>query len=204
MPIPLLAAIPAASAGAAAAYAGLTSEAVQGRVRRIVQRLGPDFVQNAVDNLGIELDVTQGFNDETITAAINKTFLSGAGFQLASVFDGAKLKRGLLEEGLKALLEKLDLGGATTIYGVTIKLQDFITAEAIAQLAASAGEIYDAAAESKRVRAILDKQNAEQEAEGGKRDYSKPTDFTPAGIANRERQARYRANHRRIWVARGE
>lgn len=172
---------------------------VKKRVRLAMERHGTDLVQNAVDGLGIDIDVNNGLTDENITHAINKTFLADADFKLDSVFDREKMKAGLMREGIRRIAQILEIpDGEASILGVKVKLQDLITAEAILAIREEAGEIFEAAKERKKLRELIERNK------GDRSQFTKPRDMSPEGVKNRERQARYRATHKRKWVPKPE
>lgn len=202
MPIPLViagwvaGAAAATRLAAAGASVAVLAEEVYPRVKKMVVAAGPELLQGVVDGMGIELDAQGGLNDETITAAINRTLLSGTGIELESVFDRKKMLKGFEKIAIKKVAEELGLGPVDNLGAVTVALREWLTNEVGAQLAAQAGAVVDAAIPAVNVAAMVALGKDKKEG------WNTPRDFTPEGIDNRARQAKYRATHTRHWVQR--
>ena len=185
-------AVPGAAAGTATATA---IYAVLGpRIERAINEIGPEMMQHAFESMGLDLE--GGVSDATITAAINKAFLSGHEVQLTSVLDSEKMMQGFTSFGLAKVGESLDLPKTGSEASIVAALQGWITEETIIQMGHQAGEIFDAAKE----RAALKKQIAALPKPAG--GWNDPVDMTEHGFKNRAAQKKYRDSHTKHWVAR--
>ena len=187
-------AVPGAAAGSAggAATAVFLYEILGHRMERAVNAIGPELLDAAFLDLGLDLKSEDGLNDETITAAINKAFLNGSSFQLASVFDKEKMVAGFRDFGLQKLSSELGLGPDGSNAEIVENLRGWITEELIIQLGKQAGEIYDAAKERIEL-------NKKLKALGPVDAWNKPVDLSAKGVANRGYQAKFRRNHKKHW-----
>lgn len=183
-------AVPGTAAGSATATA---IYAVLGpRIEKKINEIGPEILDAAFADLGLDLSSEDGLNDETITAAINKAFLSNSDLKLTSVFDRQKMRKGFLDYGLAKLSDELGLSNDGTQSGIAKALEGWITEETIIQMGQQAGEIYAAAKERRELMKKI------QEV-GKVEAWNKPRDLTEKGIANRAYQAKYRARHSKHW-----
>lgn len=166
------------------------------RVAKKWNELGPSLLQFAMTKYGLEMDVSKGINDETLTAFFNNKLLTGTGLQLDSVLDRDKAKRGFERIAMEQVSQRIGLGPVSSMKGVRSALQDWIVQEVGAQLAVEAGEVIDVATARAQLAAKIEKGKQDQSQ------WNKPTDFSNKGIKNRERQKRYRQAHKKHWVVR--
>lgn len=166
------------------------------QIKRKFNNLGPVAVQNALDNMGIELDATHPLTDEALTAAVNQTFLSGAGFQLDSILDSEKMKGGLQKVALQKVAESFGFVGVVSDVDLRNELQKWIGGEVMAQLTSESGAVIDAAKPSQLISTVIEK--APKPAPG----WNTPSDVTAHGVANRLAQYKYRHSHKKTWVLR--
>lgn len=143
--------------------------------------------------LGIEFDVGDKVNASTVTQAINKTLLSGAGLELTNVF-AVDATRGQIE---RYALEKINegLGGElrfSSLKKPILKREIKRYANYIVQkeLAAGGGAIADALGDSQHILSMIERYETQRD---------KPPSDLPEAEGNRDRQATYRANHERHW-----
>lgn len=197
MPLPLVAIIPALSGAVAVLVGADVYEVLKERLGKKIRELGPSILQTAIDDLGLELDASGGLTDETITAALNKTFLSGQDVQLASVFDRQKMLKGFEAVAFKKVAQNLGFAGVETPAGIRSALQEWLVLQVGEQLTAEAGELLDAANPKAALLAKIELGKVD------KGSYNDISDFTAEGAANRARQKKYRQTHKRHWVLRG-
>lgn len=146
----------------------------------------------ALDDVGLQVEGP--INELTITQAINEGPLAGTGVEFSNLFDKVALRQSLERIAIRKVCEQ---------FGVEADSLEAVKAAIVAQfadvvgeqLASESGDIFDAAVPAPRIAAII-------KGAVKKDGWNEPVDFTPAGISNRERQARYRAQHRRHWEER--
>lgn len=159
---------------------------------------GRKIFENAVISaafwkLGIEFEDGDMVNAYTVTAAINKTLLADTDLELSNVFNIdttraqieeyaiKKINEGLAGELIFKSLKKLDLKREIKRYA------NFLVQT---ELAAGGGAISDALGDSESVLRIIARYEKQRD---------KPPSENPEAEGNRERQATYRANHKRHW-----
>ena len=76
-----------------------------------------------------------------------------------------------------------------------------IMAEIVREEIAMGGDLLDAAPDLVAIVKMIDAARKGYKNEMGEQVSIKPLLMSDAAINNRERQAKYRANHRRVWVA---
>ena len=160
-------------------------------------------LEKAFERMGLTLNADTGFSKEAITDAINAGPLAGSGVQLSNIFDRQAVKNDLHRLALAKAVEAtgLNIKGLTT-EDAKAALREYISDRVIEQVGDGGGSIVDAALPlAELVREIRAANRASGTLPGEHPGRDKPTDFTPAGISNRERQARYRATHTRHWEA---
>lgn len=140
---------------------------------------------------------------KSFTEAINQKFLSESGFQFTNLFDQESVKRDAFKFGVQRIAEEAGL----TLEDVSEKglvdalrrwvfdlIGEELTNEDLGELTQDAKDVWEIVQTFRKYKtAAEDGQEAEDK---GRR----PLINTPAAQKNRERQARYRANHKRIWV----
>jgi len=198
MPLPLLLVplvpwIASAIGVLTAAGAGTVSMTL---VRRKFNEIGPAAIQASLDRMGLQIDATHPINDETLTAAINGSFLQGTGLELESIFDREKMRNGFKKLAVKKAAQQLGFADVNTEAGLHASVREWLTGEVMAQMAVDAGDVFDAAKESIRIQKAI--KDAKKEV-----GWNTPTDFSKEGIANRARQAKYRRHHKKTWVEKG-
>lgn len=140
---------------------------------------------------------------KSFTEAINQKFLSESGFQFTNLFDQEAVKRDAFKFGVQRIAEEAGL----TLEDVSEKglvdalrrwvfelIGEELTNEDLGELTQDAKDVWEIVQTWHKYKKAADEgQDAEDK---GRR----PLINTPAAQKNRERQARYRANHKKIWV----
>ncbi len=140
---------------------------------------------------------------KSFTEAINQKFLSDSGFQFTNLFDQESVKRDAFKFGVQRIAEEAGL----TLEDVSEKglvdalrrwvfdlIGEELTNEDLGELTQDAKDVWEIIQTWRKYKKAAEDG---QEAEDSGR---KPLINTPAAQKNRERQARYRANHKKIWV----
>lgn len=140
---------------------------------------------------------------KSFTEAINQKFLSESGFQFTNLFDQEAVKRDAFKFGVQRIAEEAGL----TLEDVSEKglvdalrkwvfdlIGEELTNEDLGELTQDAKDVWEIVQTWRKYKKAADDG---QEAEDAGR---KPLINTPGAQSNRERQARYRANHKKIWV----
>lgn len=207
MPLPLLgvAAIGAWGTGVMTAASLLLPDSVkriakEEFVRLMVgdlQDLEDAAISGAFERLGLEIDPSDGgLSAQAITRAINEGPLAGSDVQLTNVFDKSALKTDLMRVAMAQAAQAygLEVSGLS-VESIKQELRRQVSREVMEQVRASGGDL---APEAKDLAALVQQIEAYKRAKAAGEDV--PLDMSPKGISNRERQARYRATHKRVWV----
>lgn len=193
MPIPIATAIWAAVSGAVGIE---VADVIKTRVKKSLDEHWRDYLNAALDDLGIVIDPEKGITDETLTAAVNQNLLAGTGLELASLLDKQKMMDGFKATAMRKMAEELGLPPVNSVTEIRAALQAWLVDQVGAELAAEAGELIDAAKPLQKIQARIAGDKPPRS------NWNDPVDFTPEGISNRERQARYRASHTKVWIPR--
>jgi hypothetical protein len=200
MPV-MLVPIIASGATALAAWAAkdVTQEFIKRKVHAYFNDKADEFFAAAAEDMGVELSDSGQLTDESLTAVINSKFLSGSGVQIDSLLDRDRLRAGLEKLAISKLAEQVGVpvGESQTIGGVKLALQQWAGDQVKSQLESESGAVFDSAAPSQFIAKVI----ADAPKTPG---WNDATDMTSKGISNRERQARYRSQHTRIWVLKNE
>lgn len=208
MPAPLvIAGIAAASALVTTVAAQLGSEAARAFLKRQLSRHSEEIEQWALSNvfetMGLPNLMEGGLNKQSFTQAVNASFLSGSDFQFTNLFDsqairGDAMKFGLMQAAAQAglQLENVSIKGMSDALKKWVMdlIEQEISADEMGELLQDAADVYEIVQLYRKYKA------AEKEGEAAESEGRKPLINTPEAQANRERQARYRASHRRVWV----
>lgn len=204
MALPLLAlAIPALTTAArfllGSVIGVLSVQYAERKARAYMADLSEQLIGVAAEKMGLDLSADGQLTDESVTAAVNNNLLAGTGLQIDSLLDRDKLRAGLEKLAVQKLAEQvgIPLDDTRSIAAVRSNLQAWAMAQVEGQLDAEAGAVFDAAPASNFIGRVI----AEAPKNAG---WNVATDMTPKGIANRQRQARYRQAHKRTWIKRGE
>ena len=213
MPAPL---VLAGVAAVGAIFGALASEGVRTAGKAYLQRTlnthRPEIEKWALscvfERLGLPDLMDEGkLNQGAFTDAINSTFLAGGEFKFSNVFDRNAIRRdamrfGVMQVGSEAGLQIEDVsekGLTDALKGYMMKLvEEELTAQDVGELTQDAKDVYEI------IKLYRSYKKAESDGEAAERAGRRPLINTPEAAANRERQARYRANHRKRWVPKTE
>lgn len=158
-------------------------------------------IKDAFAEMGLDIDPSDGINAQTLTAAINNGPLAGSGVELTNIFDRESIKRDLKRLALVHAAQSMGLK-LTSL--TTESVQEALkahAAEIVREEIAMGGDLLDAAPDLVAIVKMIDAARKGYKNEAGETVSEKPLLMSDAAINNRERQAKYRANHRRVWVA---
>lgn len=208
MPIPVVVAVGAAITAIWAAVANAIPDSVEGIAKEEFMRLvagdlgelEQSAIKDAFAKLGLDVDPEQGLNQATITAAINAGPLAGTGVEMSNIFD---------RTAVQADLQRIALAQAAQSFGITLRslktedikeaLRGYVS-QMIMDDIANGGEMAAVAPDLVALVRLIEAARKHYDEAGN---YERaPLKMTPEAINNRERQAKYRANHKRTWVAR--
>lgn len=180
-----------------AAVAGIGGAIATGAVPIIkdiaLRQAGKAAAAHVLDKMGIPIDLDGPVNKETITAAICEKLFGGT-LQFANLFDKDAVKADVKRIVSERAAAQFGFDGAMSVDAVKALLTSQVLQQVGAEMAAGTGEFIDAASDLQASVAICLRKHYE--------DYNTPQDFTKEGISNRERQATYRAAHKKSWVSR--
>lgn len=201
MPIPLAVLVVPAIGAFAGTVAPSVVQAVLEHFRTPLEKWGLEF---AFKNMGFTIDSSNGFSREAITQAINAGPLAGTGVVLTNLFDRDAVRADLKRIALERAVQETGLTVKTLdVEGVKRALKEYIQSRVDQQLAAGGGDLIDAAKPLALLARDIQAANAPTNTPpGGNPGREQPVDFSEKGVKNRERQARYRANHTRHWELR--
>lgn len=147
------------------------------------------------ERMGLEFDTEEGVTAETVTKAINAGPLAGSGVELSNLFDRRAVIEDLTRWGVGKACEAFGIGEGGTVEELRAAVRLSLSDDIAAQLASESGELIEAAPDAARIVGII----AAVPPDSG---WNTPRDFSPEGINNRERQARFRAVNRKHWEPR--
>lgn len=140
---------------------------------------------------------------KSFTEAINQKFLSDSGFRFTNLFDQESVKRDAFKFGVQRIAEEAgltleDVSEQGLVDALRRWVVDLIgeelTNEDLGELTQDAKDVWEIVQTwHKYKQAADDGMDAEDKGR-------KPLINTPGAQSNRERQARYRAAHKKIWV----
>lgn len=171
-----------------------TLDEVQAFTRRYEGHLARWAVGAVFEQMGLDLDASEGVNAQTVTKAVNAGPLAGTGIELSDLFDKDAIIRDLTRWGVSKAAESLGLPGGS-VSNIRASLREHLVNEVATQLAAEAGPLLEGAPDAAQVAKIM---AAVPPGSG----WNEPRDFSPAGVSNRARQARFRASNRKHWELR--
>lgn len=171
-----------------------TLDEIQGWMRGYEGPLARWAVGAVFESMGLDLDTSEGITGPAITRAVNAGPLEGTGIELTNLFDRQAVIEDLTRWGVAKACESLGISGET-ITDIRAALREQLAGEITQQLASEAGDLIEAAPDAARVVRIM---AAVPPGSG----WNEPRDFSPAGISNRERQARFRQTSRKHWEPR--
>ena len=160
-----------------------------------------EAIREVFQKMGLDIDPENGINERTLTDAINNGPLAGTGVELTNIFDREAIKRDLTRLALVQAAQGAGLKlTSTTTEAVTEAVKTYI-AEIVREEIKYGGDIVDAAPDLVAIVKMIDAARKDYRNEAGDVIESKPLLMSEAAIDNRRRQAKYRANHKRRWVA---
>lgn len=203
-------ALPLVIAGAAGVVAGVASAASATKpfVVRLLKRHQSEIeewaLKEAFEAAGLP-DLANGSpTREDLNAVINEKFLAGTGIELTNIFD---------RKAIRDDLEKIAYIKAAEALGVELKsktregmkeaLREWVRGQVEAQISEGGGDLIEGARDVARVLAVIKAYREVIRENNGQAPERPGLLMTPEAISNRERQARYRAKHRKKWVPRG-
>lgn len=190
MPLPIVGLVMAAAGGAVGVE---VMSVVKSRIKKALDENWREYLNAAMDDLGIVIDPDEGINDESLTKAINVNLLGGTGVELASVLDRKKMIHGFEGLALQKISADLGMAPVTSVSAIRPAVQGWLLDTLGAEIAMESGDVIDAA---KPLQSVADKIAATPD----KLPWNRITDFTDAGEKNRARQAKYRRSHSKYWV----
>ena len=151
-------------------------------------------IDAAFESIGLEVESSGGINPQSITQAINAKFLADVGLELTDIFSADALKTDLEKFALSKISAGLDIE-ITSLDPERLKdvLSGYVRRRMEAQIKDGAGSMIDGAPDKVALLALIEKAN---ELRG------KPLSDAPGAQSNRDRQAKYRAAHKRHWEKR--
>lgn len=218
MPLPLAAPVAAAAAFIAQLTAALALASTALKSAQVaMQAIDPKaeltatkalnaldaYVWNSIDDLeewglkwasssiGLNLDLSKPLTGYTLTDAINSGVLDGTGLHFTNLLDGDSIKRDMRRIALEQVGGTMGLKNTGTVKDLVAGMRGYAVDKILQDKSALAALGIPA---NPAMLAII--------ARYGEPSPNEPTDFTPAGESNRDRQAKYRASHSRHWVAR--
>lgn len=192
MPLPIILLGYAVDAAVAAAVSYGVKEAISAALNRYGADLEKWAIKAAAEQMGVHVDPDGPINAQTITAALNEGPLSGSGIEFTNIFDRDAILHDFKRLALARASVQLNLSDVQSVSGLRDGVRAMLREEVTKQIASEAGGLIDAAKDLPQIlRAIEGKQRTAN--------WNAPRDFTPAGISNRQRQAKYRAGKTKHW-----
>lgn len=164
------------------------------QIRRIVddpkQALKDYAVRAALEKMGLEIEAGP-VTAETITAAIMAGPLAGLGLEITDIFNRDAVVGALRRVAMARAADALGMQGVSNVAGLRDGVRELIGDEVARQVAAGAGSLMDGAPDAQFIARAIKARKPDG--------WNAPSDFTKKGMQNRERQARWRAEHSRHW-----
>jgi hypothetical protein len=152
-------------------------------------------INAALESIGIEGGIEGGINEASVTKAINNSVLAGSGVELTNLFDADAIKADLLKFALKKAAEAMGDDLRLTSFdadSVRKVLRGYVRGRIVSELKQQGGVLIEGAPDNAAVLALI----ASYEKSILK---NSELDGSDKAAKNRERQARYRASHKRQW-----
>ena len=180
----------------------ITKEEMERAARGEMSDFTESALSSAFEKIGLEIDLSEGLTPKTITEAINAGPLAGTGIELTNIFDKEACKRDLMRIGLARAAEAygIEVRDVSSVEAIRDTIKSYVSQQLDEQLMAGAGEWLDVVPElaslareiASAVKQGLVDADGNLQAPGLMMD-----DFH---VNLRERQARYAASHKRVWV----
>lgn len=210
MPIPLLA-VGAAVVGSASAVlvsGGTKSIAATYLKRQLMRNQGAIeswAIKVVCDSMGLPDLMDEKLDRQSFTNAINAKFLAGQAFQFTNIFDAQTIKNDAMRASLVTVAEQAGLTlEDKTPKGMANAIREWIMGVMADEIAMQeVGELTEDARDVWEILKLYHKYKTEEGEDGTATEPEpRPVIDTPEAASNRERQAKYRANHTKIWVER--
>lgn len=156
------------------------------------KQIGKAAAQSALNARGIPLDLDGPVNHQTITAAINAGVLGDSGLSFTNFFDKDAVKSDLARMAIEKAGEAYGFVGGLGLESILEKILESVLEEVLKQIVDGVGDYIDAAKDLPAAKKAIDRPKYEN--------WNTPVDLSAAGVSNRSRQAKYRANHAKQWV----
>lgn len=156
---------------------------------RVANLLIVDQLQAA----GLEIEPGVQLTPRVIADAVRAKVLNDYGLDCGDLLDQDSVKKSMRREALRVVGDQLG------VQGTQREIAQALKAAVVQQLrdAAASGD-----AEFLAAMAVGENKIAEALRASKAEDSQSIKNFSEAAEKNRERQARYRANHKRVWIAR--
>lgn len=185
MPLPAI----LGAAGSVLAAAMLADDVFNGGV--VQAAIGKRAAQAVLDARGIPLNLDGEVTRETITQAINAAVMP-EGVTFENLFDSEAVKRDVRRIAIEKAGQAFGFDGVATAQGLKDKVFALVVAEVQSDIAAGGGDYLDAARSLVKEQRLIDLPPP--------KDWQAPRKFTQKAVKNRERQARFRASSKRVWI----
>ena len=146
-------------------------------------------INAAFGAMGLELDI-ENITSNSLGRAVGRVLASSTGIDSVDVFDADELRAALIKQGTKKIIEQL--GGSGSGLDALEGLLEREIRKNIAEAARGANSDVLAAANVSNGRIAYFARAARSEQRRLKQD--------DKSVSNRQRQAKYRASHRKVWV----
>jgi hypothetical protein len=155
--------------------------------------IGSFAMYAVLSSMGLSYTPGDDVNRATLSAKISADIVGGD-VQFSDLFDKEQVAADVRRMAVAKASEMYGYDAGMGLAGLRDKVVSDVLASVREQVAAGEGEYLDAATDSETALRVI-----ESPAKEG---WNEPTDFSDKGEKNRERQARYRANHKKVWVER--
>lgn len=145
----------------------------------------------ALAAIGLDIDVNN-VTSESIGKAIGQQVSDASGLPSVNVFDADAVRAMLIKQGCALILAELGVSAEPSVNGVAKAIEGLVTAELRAAASDGDGGILSAV--------YVSQERIQNLKRSAGLDYTKPRKFDKKAVSNRERQARYRETHRKVFV----
>lgn len=154
----------------------------------------------AFEKLGLEIEGDEPLTPEFITQCINRGPLAGSELQFTNIFDREALKNDLHRMALMYARDALGLD-LPSLKPQALKeyARTYVYQKIREQIKWGGGDLVALAPDFVAIAKVIDAAIAAGRMDAAGNYIAPDLKMTPKAIANRERQARYRANHKRHW-----
>lgn len=163
--------------------------AKDGATQYVEKEIGAVAAQQALNAMGINLNISDGTTKKDISEAIDRDLLGSIGF--TNIFDADAVRADARRVALNSASDAFGYERGLSVDGLKRAIVSELAAEIRGQINAKSGEYFEAAPDSGLATSIINRE---------KKDSREIKNFSRSGEKNRERQARYRASHKRVWI----